>query len=342
MNILQVGPNSVHVTRFINAFDSNEAVSNYLLTDSPNLEAKVTQQFVVTAHTLNPIKIIGLLKIIQTVLHQVNPTVIHIHQVNRLAFFTALVAKWRKIPVVTTAWGSDVLVMPAKNKLYHYLVKKTLLRSHYITADAQEMIRAMQQLVPSAQYACLQYGITPIQAIAKQHFIYSNRLHKPLYNIDKIITYFADFHSKHPDWQLVIGATGSETEKLAAQVKQLGLTENVQFIGWLNEDENRAQYAQASIYVSIPESDGTSVSLLEAMSANCIPVVSDLPANREWITHMENGIIVQTDVNPFEQALTLNQQQVSEVNQALITQKATRQSSIHQFLAIYLQLSHGK
>jgi hypothetical protein len=78
------------------------------------------------------------------------------------------------------------------------------------------------------------------------------------------------------------------------------------------------------------------------MSANCIPVVSDLPANREWITHMENGIIVQTDINPFEQALTLNQQQVSEVNQALITQKATRQSSIHQFLAIYLQLSHGK
>jgi hypothetical protein len=31
---------------------------------------------------------------------------------------------------------------------------------------------------------------------------------------------------------------------------------------------------------------------------------------------MENGIIVQSDVNPFEQPLTMNQQQVSEVNQA--------------------------
>lgn len=342
MKILQVGPNSVHVTRFINAFDSNKAVINFLLTDSPNLEAKVAQQFVVTAHSFNPIKIIGLLKIIQTILHQVDPTVIHIHQVNRLAFFTALVANWRKIPIVTTAWGSDVLIMPAKNKLYHYLVRKTLMRSNYITADAQDMIRAMQQLVPNAQYACLQYGITPIQAVVKQPIIYSNRLHKSLYNIDKVITYFADFHSNHPEWQLVIGATGSETDKLETQVKQLGLTENVQFIGWLNEEENRSLYAKASIYVSIPSSDGTSVSLLEAMSANCVPVVSDLPANKEWISHMENGIIVQSDNNPFEQALSLNQQQVSEINQPLITQRATRQSSMNQFFEIYLQLTHGK
>jgi glycosyltransferase involved in cell wall biosynthesis len=342
MKILQVGPNSVHVSRFINAFESNEAVSNYLLTDSPNLEAKVVQQFVVNPHTFNPIKIIGLLKVFKTILQQVNPTVIHVHQINRLAFFITLVAKWRRIPVVTTAWGSDVLIMPLKNKLFHYLVKKTVLRSAYITADAQEMIRAMQSIVPNAKYACIQYGITPIQAVEKQHIIYSNRLHKPLYNIDEIITYFADFHSKQPDWQLVIGATGSETDKLIAQVNQLGLNESVQFIGWLNEDENRLQYAKATIYVSIPASDGTSVSLLEAMSANCIPVVSDLPANKEWISHLENGIIVQSGKNPFEQALLLSTQQVTGFNQDLINQKATRSSSISQFLAIYHQLSHGK
>ncbi|MBP5982812.1 MAG: glycosyltransferase [Fluviicola sp.] len=343
MKILQVGPNSVHVTRFINAFDSNESISNFLLSDSPNLEAKVTQQFVVNAHTFNPIKIIGILKIIQTIVQQVKPTVIHIHQVNRLAFFTALVAKWRKIPVVTTAWGSDVLIMPSKNKLYHYLVKKTLQRSAVISADAQEMIRAMQLLVPTGQFVCIQYGITPVESTNKKEIIYSNRLHKPLYNIDKIISLFADFHTQHPSWHLIIGGSGSETEKLKNQTKQLGLTENVQFIGWLNEDDNRAQYAKATIYVSIPSSDGTSVSLLEAMSANCIPVVSDLPSNKEWISDNTNGIIFQEEgENPFKQALLLNQQIAFATNQQLINQKATRNASIAQFLSIYKTLVNGE
>ncbi len=343
MKILQVGPNSVHVTRFINAFDSNESISNFLLTDSPNLEAKVTQQFVVNAHTFNPIKIIGLLKIIQTIVHQVKPTVIHVHQVNRLAFFTALVAKWRKIPVVTTAWGSDVLIMPSKNKLYHYLVKKTLQRSAVISADAQDMIRAMQLLVPTGQFVCIQYGITPIERTNKKEVIYSNRLHKPLYNIDKIISLFADFHTQHPSWHLVIGGSGSETEKLKNQTKLLGLTEFIKFVGWLNEEENRLHYAESSIYVSIPASDGTSVSLLEAMSANCIPVVSDLPANKEWISDNTNGIIVQeVGENPFKRALLLNQEIAFATNQQLINQKATRNASIAQFLSIYQTLVNGE
>jgi L-malate glycosyltransferase len=343
MKILHVGPNSVHVSRFINAFDTTEIESNYLLTDSPNLEVKVTEQFVVEAHIYNPIKLIGLLKILQSILHQVNPSVIHIHQVNRLAFFTTLVAKWRKIPVVTTAWGSDVLIMPSKNKLYHYLVKKTLLRSAVISADAQEMIRAMQLLVPTGQFVCIQYGIAPIEPTNKKEIIYSNRIHKPLYNIDKIISLFADFHTQHPSWNLVIGGSGSETEKLKNQTKLLGLTEYVKFVGWLNEEENRLHYAESSIYVSIPASDGTSVSLLEAMSANCIPVVSDLPANKEWISDNTNGIIFQEEgENPFKRALFLNQEIAFSTNQQLINQKATRNASIAQFLSIYQTLVNGE
>lgn len=343
MRILQVGPNSVHVSRFINAFENNEGVSQFLLTDAPNLEAKVLQQFVINAHTFNPIKLVGLLKVFQTILQQVKPDVVHIHQINRLAFLFSLVAKWRKVPIVTTAWGSDVLIMPRKNKFFYYLVKKTIERSAFITADAQEMVRAMQSIVPTGKFELLQYGITPVEAKQKEHIIYSNRLHKPLYNIDKIIALFADFHAQHPFWRLIIGGSGSETEQLKKQVNQLGLTEQVQFLGWLDDTENRLQYGRAKIYVSIPASDGTSVSLLEALSANCIPVVSDLPANNEWISDSINGIILQEDgANPFERALLLNHEYAITTNQELIHQKATRSSSIAQFLGIYQLLVNGK
>ena len=116
-----------------------------------------------------------------------------------------------------------------------------------------------------------------------------------------------------------------------------------QLVGWLNEEENRLHYAESSIYVSIPASDGTSVSLLEAMSANCIPVVSDLPANKEWISDNTNGIIFQEEgENPFKRALFLNQEIAFSTNQQLINQKATRNASIAQFLSIYQTLVNGE
>ena len=40
---------------------------------------------------------------------------------------------------------------------------------------------------------------------------------------------------------------------------------------------------KASVYVSAPASDATSAALLEAMAAGVVPVVNDLPANREWV-----------------------------------------------------------
>ena len=55
----------------------------------------------------------------------------------------------------------------------------------------------------------------------------------------------------------------------------------------------------ADIYVSTSLYDGTSVSLLEAMGSGAFPVVTDIPANREWITNGENGFLVPVDEEKY-------------------------------------------
>ncbi len=47
------------------------------------------------------------------------------------------------------------------------------------------------------------------------------------------------------------------------------------------------------VYLSAAESDGSSVSLLESMSAGMICLVSSFPSNTEWINHQENGFIFE-------------------------------------------------
>lgn len=341
MKILHVGPNSVHVCNFIQALNEHTSLTSFLLTDS-KLEDQKINNMVIDMHSLNPLKISLKLQGIKRYLQNLMPDVIHIHQVNRMAFWTARIAKKMNIPLIVTAWGSDVLLMPKQNKLYYYLVKSTLTKAKIITADAQLMIDAMRKLAPDKKYVWLQYGIEPIESKLKGKIIYSNRLHKPLYRINRIIDLFAEFHNSHPDWILKIGASGTETEVLKAKVLQYGLGDKVEFLGWLDSDTNKIHYQTASIYISIPESDGTSVSLLEAMSAGCIPVLSDLPANREWVENGKNGVIWDGQNNPLEKALTLNQDLAKNINAALIETKATRAASIKQFIGIYEALKKQK
>jgi glycosyltransferase involved in cell wall biosynthesis len=53
--------------------------------------------------------------------------------------------------------------------------------------------------------------------------------------------------------------------------------------------------SEADIYVSTSLYDGTSVSLLEAMGSGAFPIVTNIPANREWINDGENGFLISVD-----------------------------------------------
>jgi len=334
MKILQVGPNSIHVSSFISALSKVEK-EIYLLSEEPCDFEGVQKNFLFSFRSLNPITIQKNTLKIKQLLRDLKPDVIHIHQVNRLAYFVSKIAFNLNIRVITTAWGSDVLLIPKQNAFFHFLVKQTLKKSKIVTGDSQDMILAMQAIFPSKKYVLLQYGIDPIIGLKKEKIVYSNRLHEPLYRIDKIIGYFAEFSKVHPDWKLIIAGTGSETEKLKALVDAKSISAKTSFVGWQKKPENNTWYAKSSIYISIPESDGTSVSVLEAMSAACIPVVADLPVSHEWIVSGKNGIIENPNENPLIHALTINNENSARINAKLIIEKATIDASMKKFIGYY-------
>ena len=71
----------------------------------------------------------------------------------------------------------------------------------------------------------------------------------------------------------------------------------INFLGTISKEEIRNEMMDKWLYISAAESDGTSISLLEAMSAGMICLVSDFPSNLEWIKHGYNGYIFRTN-NP--------------------------------------------
>ena len=251
-----------------------------------------------------------------------------------------LASRKTKIPTILTAWGSDILVIPKSNFLLKKMVQFNLKTADFLTSDSTFMAGEMKKLAPSIKEILIaNFGIdvTPINC-PKENIVYSNRLHKKLYRVDKIIEAFARFkqNNERKDWRLVVAATGTETESLKDKTNELGLIDDVEFVGWIQKEDNEQWYSKAKIWVSIPESDATSISLLEAMACGSIPVVSDLPANREWIQSGVNGIVVEDLESDFiSDALLLNQTEAIELNKQRIEKDGTKEANREKFLQLY-------
>jgi len=104
------------------------------------------------------------------------------------------------------------------------------------------------------------------------------RAHEPIYRVDVVIEAVSILQKQGMSCSLVIGNSGTMTEELADQVSRLSL-DNVEFIGRLSEDELPKLFSTMDIYVSAAETDGTSVTLLQAMAMQVPVVVSDSQGN---------------------------------------------------------------
>jgi glycosyltransferase involved in cell wall biosynthesis len=194
-----------------------------------------------------------------------------------------------------SAWGSDILVAPRQSAVLRWLTRRVLQACVLTTSDSQTMAQQMQAL-GAREVMLLPFGLEalpPEPAQKDDHLFFANRGLEPIYAPQRVIGFFAQVAQRWPQARLVVANDGSLRPALEAQVRSLGLGDRVQFTGRLDARAQDRHYARARWYLSLPQSDAVSVSVLEAMAHGCIPLLSDLPANRELVQHGENGLVLQ-------------------------------------------------
>jgi glycosyltransferase involved in cell wall biosynthesis len=121
----------------------------------------------------------------------------------------------------------------------------------------------------------------------------STRGWEPIYDVETIAKAFVQVTRQRPEVRLVMLGNGS----LAGRLRQILApvetspegTPRVLFPGQVGYADLPRYYRSADLYLSASRSDGSSISLLEAMACGCPALVSDIPGNREWVTPGENG-----------------------------------------------------
>lgn len=263
-----------------------------------------------------------------------------LYQLNLTAFVSTLANRKKKIPTFAIGIGSDILTMPQKGWAYKAMLKYILKRSQAYNAGSPYLLEQMQKYCPkNSEILLANLGINPIQPIEKEKIVFSNRLHSPLYRIDEVIKAFANFVSKpqFEDWLLVVAATGREKE-FQQLAQSLGIKDKVKFVGWLSQKENAEYYAKSKIYISLPKSDSFPISLMEAMSGECIPVISDLPAYKGIMKKGENALILSDEeiakADYLEQALALDNKTILCQNKAFVEDYANIKKNKAKFISV--------
>lgn len=204
---------------------------------------------------------------------------------------------WRlRAQITGSAWGSDILVTPARSAAYRWLTRRVLQACALTTSDSEHMAQRMREL-GAGEVMVFPFGLEalPAAAPAKPPWLfYANRGLEPIYRPGRVIEAFAAVAAVQPEARLVVANDGSLRAALQAQVEALGLKARVQFVGRLGAAEQAAHYARARWYLSLPQSDSVSVSVLEAMAQQCLPILSDLPANHELL-QPGAGLILRDD-----------------------------------------------
>ena len=213
------------------------------------------------------------------------PDLIDAHYVPNYGAMGALLGRH---PLSVAAWGSDLLVAGRRDRLQRARARSILRAADLVICDSGNLADAALELgAPRATLRAIPWGVDRTRfapgPARESGLLLSTRMHETVYDIPALLHGVAPLMQKHPGLSLVLAGDGSllaEHEALAARLLPAG---QYRFLGRINSAELADWLGRASVYLSASRSDSTSLSLLEAMAAGAIPVVSDIEGNREWV-----------------------------------------------------------
>jgi len=252
---------------------------------------------------------------------------IHAHWAIPTGPIGAVMGMLLRRPLFVTLHGSDIRVAtqsPFLRALFLWVCKK----ARHLTCVSEEIRRGLEKMgIDSSKIAVFPMGVddTFFDIGMKRggrkgngsFTVLSNRNLQSIYNVSHLIRAIPSVLRVVPNVRFLIAGDGLERERLKKEVDRLGIAASVAFLGKIPHEDMPSLLAETDVYVSTSLSDGTSVSLLEAMASGAFPVVTDIAANKEWITDGMNGFLV-----PIEDETSLAQKIVQSLRNEKLMERA--------------------
>jgi glycosyltransferase involved in cell wall biosynthesis len=213
-------------------------------------------------------------------------------------------------PYTVYVVGSDILI---GGKFKKGVSRVSLSAASIVFSNGNYLAKKTKEVSPRAAVMPLYIGtdtalFTPGIRKPSPITIVCSRGFMPIYNNELLIRALSLMPEGLPHYETIFAGPGPDLEKaraLAGELLPPTQRGNVQFLGGVSRAKLAKLLGEAHIYVSVSHSDGASFSLTEALSCGAFPILSNIPANQEWIDQKaSNGILVSVD-DPGELARAL-------------------------------------
>lgn len=238
------------------------------------------------------------------VIREFEPDIIHSGYVWQVGILPAI-CKFH--PHLSMPWGSDILTEPDDSFLIKRLVKKVVKTSDHIQCDAEFVKQKMiaDYKIHPDKVTVFPWGIDlnifkpgdkhvarkKLNIPEDKFVIIFNRHMEPVYGVNDLLEAYKLFSKDKDDIMLLMLSDGSQKNDVLKFITENKLEDKINLVGRVVNHELPIFLNSADIYISTSLSDGSSLSLLEAMASGLGIVVTDVPAIKEWINET-NGLVV--------------------------------------------------
>jgi L-malate glycosyltransferase len=298
-------------------------------------------------------------------LWRLKPDLVHVHWAHFASLITA--GSWNG-PVVITTWGSDIYRPDEFSSGDAARLARSLRRAAAITCDSEDLAARVRTLTGQKDRTIVvQWGIdTDVfrpgepdpefqRAVVEpgRPIVLSIRNFAPHYDLETVVTAFALVLQKVPEAMLLMKKYNSQPDYVQAiqgRITDLGIDHAVRIVEAVPHDRMPDLYRMAKVTVSVPASDSTPVSMLEAMACGSAPIFTDLPSLREWISDGHNGYLVgpkdpQALADRIVRVLRSPEvaRDFAQRNRQIISARASQAANMGRMEALYetLTMPHG-
>lgn len=241
---------------------------------------------------------------LKKILEELKPDLVHAGPLHDLAY---LVAKSGYKPLLSMSWGFDLMRDVNVDAGMASRARFALAHSAALITDARcSADKAVELGFDPARICIFPWGVDiekfspqavvaagkrwrEAQNLQENTVLLCLRAMEANYGVDVFAKAFVLAAKKAPDLRLLLLGDGSQREAIQALFDEAGVSDKVFFGGRVPNAELGLYYGAADIYVTPSHVDGSSVSLMEAMACGLPSLVSDIPANLEWVRDGETG-----------------------------------------------------
>jgi glycosyltransferase involved in cell wall biosynthesis len=253
---------------------------------------------------------------LKRVIREVQPDLILAGPLQRSAFLVALTGFK---PLVSMSWGYDLLIDAERSPWWRRATRFTLKRSAAMVGDS-EIVRqkALEYGMASDRIVTFPWGadirrFSPgddgglrerLGWSGETFVLLSTRGWAPIYGIEELAKAFVKAARQRPELRLLMLGNGPQAGSLRRIFMGAGMLDRVHFPGQISQKQLPNYYRVADLYISASHSDGTSISLLEALACGLPVLLSDIPGNKEWVKPGQQGwLFPEGDVEALTQAI---------------------------------------